>query len=402
MPADSRRMRLARSISRWLTISASAGTSFCVAMKNLEVFMRQHRHCLYRWAVEKSVGRIVPLVNLGGAAHARQGRLPSECRHHPRQPEERGVLGQAGQSARLAVPARRHQARRNPAAGDVPRARGGDRAAARPRAHPRPYPRMAALRGTREMDAPRLQERLPRPEADLVPAAHGRARLRRQAPRERASRVRCLALARLLDPARDGDRLQARRLSPGADRAAPLLAGRPPRAPAAPRSGPLVRYPMERDYQPLPIRELGANAGFRRPLQPQAPRVTAESPAAQVMTDFTRVAPATIRPQAPLAGANQFMITRGVRLLLVTDDHENVLGIITATDILSERPMRAAIDRALRRAGRQHALAVEKDGARNMVRGIFSISQIARQLGVAVPTGGEVARTFSEIESAIK
>jgi len=207
---------------------------------------------------------------------------------------------------------------------------------------------------------------------------------------------------------------------------------------------------MERDYQPLPIRELGANAGFRRPLQPQSPRVTAESPAAQVMTDLTRVAPATIRPQAPLAGANQFMITRGVRLLLVTDDHENVLGIITATDLLSERPMRAAIDRGLRRdeltvadvmttaeqveviayadiegarvghvletlrrAGRQHALAVDFDeipsrrplelpARRTMVRGIFSISQIARQLGVAVPTGGEVARTFSEIESAIK
>src|SRR5438132_9144565 len=192
---------------------------------------------------------------------------------------------------------------------------------------------------------------------------------------------------------------------------------------------------MERDYQPLPIRELGANAGFRRPLAPQSARVTPESPAMQVMTDLTRVAPATIRPQAPLAGANQFMITRGVRLLLGTDDHENVLGIIPATDILSERPMRAAIDRGLRRdeltvadvmtpaeqveviayadiegarvghvletlrrAGRQHALAVDKEGARSMVRGIFSISQIARQLGVAVPTGGEVARTFSEIE----
>src|SRR5947209_11016406 len=36
-------MRLARSISRWLTISASAGTSFCVAMKNLEVFMGPRR-----------------------------------------------------------------------------------------------------------------------------------------------------------------------------------------------------------------------------------------------------------------------------------------------------------------------------------------------------------------------
>ena len=207
---------------------------------------------------------------------------------------------------------------------------------------------------------------------------------------------------------------------------------------------------MDRDFEPLPIRELGANAGFRRPMQPQAPRVGAESPAMQVMTDLTRVAPATIRPQAPLSGANQFMITRGVRLLLVTDDHENVLGLISATDILSEKPMRAAIDRGvrrdelsvadvmtpaelieviaygdvegarvghvletLRRAGRQHALVVDYDEVpsgrpllpptrRTMVRGIFSISQIARQLGVAVPSAGEVARTFSEIESAIK
>ena len=207
---------------------------------------------------------------------------------------------------------------------------------------------------------------------------------------------------------------------------------------------------MDRDYQPLPIHELGANAGFRRPLQPQAPRVGAESPAVQVMTDLARVAPATIRPQAPLTGANQFMITRGVRLLLVIDDYENVLGLITATDVLSEKPMRVAIDRGirrdeltvadvmipaeaveviayadvegarvghvletLRRAGRQHALVVDHDeipsgrpltppGHRTMVRGIFSISQIARQLGVAVPAAGEVARTFSEIESAIK
>jgi len=67
----------------------------------------------------------------------------------------------------------------------------------------------------------------------------------------------------------------------------------------------------------------------------------------------------------------------------------------------------------LRRAGRQHALVVDFDeiparrplelpSRRPMVRGIFSLSQLARQLGVAVQTGGEVARTFSEIESAIK
>jgi hypothetical protein len=49
-------------------------------------------------------------------------------------------------------------------------------------------------------------------------------------------------------------------------------------------------------------------------------------------------------------------------------------------------PARGPLDKPLRRA---------------MVRGIFSLSQIARQLGVAVQTSGEVARTFAEIESAL-
>ena len=207
---------------------------------------------------------------------------------------------------------------------------------------------------------------------------------------------------------------------------------------------------MDREYHPLSIRELGVDAGFRRPTQPQASRVEVESPALQVMTDLARVSPATIRPQAPLVGANQFMITRGVRLLLVVDDAETVVGVITATDVLGERPMVVATGRGLRRdeltvadvmtpaeqvqvvsladvegarvghvlemlrrAGRQHALVVDFDtlpparplappAKRTMVRGIFSISQIARQLGIAVQTGGEVARTFSEIESASK
>lgn len=207
---------------------------------------------------------------------------------------------------------------------------------------------------------------------------------------------------------------------------------------------------MDRDYEALPIRELGAGAGFRRPTQAQAAKVSIESPALEVMTDLRRTTPATIRAQAPLAGANQFMITRGVRLLLVVDDRENVLGVITASDILGERPMLVATERGmrrdeltvadvmipaeqvevialpelaaarvghvletLRRAGRQHALVVDFDdipsgrpltppARRAMVRGIFSLSQIARQLGVSVATGGEVARTFSEIGAAIK
>ena len=207
---------------------------------------------------------------------------------------------------------------------------------------------------------------------------------------------------------------------------------------------------MDRQYQVLPIRELGPGAGFRSPQQPQPARVTLESPAVEVMTDLARVSPATIRPQAPLEGANQFMISRGVRLLLVVDVRDVVLGVLTATDVLGEKALRVAVERGikrseltagdlmtpaeavevialadvegarvghvletLRRAGRQHALVVEgeppgAEGAtpgqaprRARVRGIFSVSQLARQLGLLLPQAGEVARTFAEIEAAL-
>jgi len=206
---------------------------------------------------------------------------------------------------------------------------------------------------------------------------------------------------------------------------------------------------MDRQYQDLAIRELGTGAGFRRPQQPQAARVTLESPALDVMTDLARVSPATIRSQAPLEGANHFMISRGVRLLLVIDVRDTVLGVLTATDVLGEKALRVAAERGirrgeltvadlmtpaeqveviefadvegarvghvletLRRAGRQHALVVdhevvaassplERPLRRAMVRGIFSVSQLARQLGLLLPQAGEVARTFAEIEAAL-
>ena len=206
---------------------------------------------------------------------------------------------------------------------------------------------------------------------------------------------------------------------------------------------------MDRQFQPLPIRELGEGAGFRRPHQSEVARVTLESPALDVMTDLCRTSPATIRPQAPIEGARQFMISRGVRLLLVADDREMVLGVLTATDVLGEKALRVASERGmkrgeltaqdimtpasqvevialedvsgarvghvfetLRRAGRQHALVVDFDVIapkslidapvrRTMVRGILSLSQLGRQLGIALQTSGEVARTFSEIEVAL-
>lgn len=192
---------------------------------------------------------------------------------------------------------------------------------------------------------------------------------------------------------------------------------------------------MKRNYLSLPSHSLGDNAGFRRPGQQ---KVGVESPALTVMTDLTRVSPATIGPETPIEAANRFMMMRGVRLLLVVDEREDVLGVISATDILGERPMRVATGRGLRRdelvvadvmtpaervevialadidgarvghvvatlmhAGRQHALVVDSDAAgRIMVRGILSLSQVARQLGEPLQLS-EVARTFAEIEAVL-
>ncbi|MGH8748041.1 MAG: CBS domain-containing protein [Burkholderiales bacterium] len=193
---------------------------------------------------------------------------------------------------------------------------------------------------------------------------------------------------------------------------------------------------MERSFFPLPSHSLGDDAGFRRPSQP---KVGLESPALTVMTDLTRVSPATIGPEASIETANQFMMTRGVRLLLVVDERERVLGVISTTDTLGERPLRVATDRGLRRdelvvadvmtpaervevialpdvegarvghvvatlmhAGRHHALVVDSDAdsERLMVRGILALSQAARQLGEPLQLS-EVARTFAEIEAVL-
>src|SRR5258705_11172652 len=108
---------------------------------------------------------------------------------------------------------------------------------------------------------------------------------------------------------------------------------------------------MDREYDALPQRDLGTDAGVRRPTPPKVDRVTLEAPALDVMTDLTRVSAATIRPHAPLAGANHFMMTHPVPLLLVIDEErETPVGGITATDLLGERPRKASVTRGRRPA----------------------------------------------------
>lgn len=195
---------------------------------------------------------------------------------------------------------------------------------------------------------------------------------------------------------------------------------------------------MLRNYAALTSSMLRPGAGYAQPTQPVPEKVTLDAPALQVLTDFRHVTAIIILPGDTMDEAHRRMIQRGVRLLLVVDQDRKVLGLITANDILGEKPMQVIAHRSVRReellvrdimtpqerlqvlhledvraarvghivatlkaAGRQHALIVEiGDSGRQTVRGMFSATQIARQLGVTIHTS-QVARTFSEIEAML-
>jgi len=168
------------------------------------------------------------------------------------------------------------------------------------------------------------------------------------------------------------------------------------------------------------------------------PAVNADSPALLVMTDLSQLPSATITADASLEDANQSMLVRGVRALFVVGSSNDMTGLVTSVDVLGEKPVLVAQKRRSRRSdlrvadvmvpidqleamsiedvkrarvgnivatlkldGRAHAIVVGRgEDGHQAVLGIFSASQIARQLGVQIQSQ-EIARTFAEIEAVI-
>ncbi|MGH8698970.1 MAG: CBS domain-containing protein, partial [Burkholderiales bacterium] len=102
---------------------------------------------------------------------------------------------------------------------------------------------------------------------------------------------------------------------------------------------------MTLDYAALPLRPLESGARLRPATPHSGERLTLDSRALSLMTDFAIVPAATIEPHASVDDANRSMIRRGVRSLIVIDHDRRVLGIITANDVLGERPMQIALER---------------------------------------------------------
>jgi CBS domain containing-hemolysin-like protein len=191
-------------------------------------------------------------------------------------------------------------------------------------------------------------------------------------------------------------------------------------------------------FHPISLSLLSGPVGYIRPKQILPEQVTASNPAVDVMTDLGLTLAITVSPAKTVDDALQVMVHKGVRMLLVEDLQCQVMGLITASDIQGEKPMlfsresgvkhsevlvrdiMVTIDEievmdfndvshshvgdiveTLTKAGRQHALVVERvNGDQTMIRGIFSTSQISRQMGKPIEPTAK-AQTFVELESAI-
>jgi CBS domain-containing protein len=151
--------------------------------------------------------------------------------------------------------------------------------------------------------------------------------------------------------------------------------------------------------------------------------VTLTSPGLEVMTDLAQVKAATISPETTLELAEQAMIQQGVRSLFVVSNFPCVEGLLTAADLIGEKPMRLVNQRhiqrqelrvadlmtslsmldaldydelksanvsrvvaTLKKVGRTHLLVVQAatgQGAAR-IRGVISLTQVERQLGRAL------------------
>jgi CBS-domain-containing membrane protein len=190
---------------------------------------------------------------------------------------------------------------------------------------------------------------------------------------------------------------------------------------------------MHLPYHTLAAVPLARHADLLKLDDEALPALDLDSPALDVMTDLGKVSPVTVRDDECLDDAHALMVRRAIRLLFVLDPAGRLSGLLTATDVLGERPLQclreqgkrrtdllirdvmtplhrmdalslADVRRAcvgnmlatLQRLGRQHALVVERD----VVCGLFSTSQIARRLGISlhfVPA----PKTFSELCQAM-
>ena len=157
-------------------------------------------------------------------------------------------------------------------------------------------------------------------------------------------------------------------------------------------------------------------------------------PAMLVFTDFSRVHPVTITVDRTIDFALQKMKNSGVRLLMVVDKNRHLIGLISADQIMGDDPVRLAEDHKLDHSQitvgmlmqpQKHIQVLELSHLRDarvghivatlhaleqkymlvvdthMICGLFSASQVSRQLGRNILEEEMPARSLAEMVHSI-
>jgi len=190
---------------------------------------------------------------------------------------------------------------------------------------------------------------------------------------------------------------------------------------------------MANQYKNLSYNTLVRGTKIDGHMQNRLTSVSMDDPASVVMTDFSHIAPFSIELTASIDDTNAKMIACGVRLLFVLENDGSLIGLITATDILGEKPVKyiqehggkrediiakdimtphddlqalqmsdiqntcvGDIVQTMKTFDRQHILVVDKE----TILGLFSTSQIERQLDINIELSNR-ATNFADLEKAL-
>lgn len=161
-----------------------------------------------------------------------------------------------------------------------------------------------------------------------------------------------------------------------------------------------------------------------------------DDPALAVMTDFSQMPPRTVGPNEAIDDALNTMKVYGVHLLLVSNENNNIIGVVGSEDLLGELPIKISQERRIRRAHilikmvmtpldkicafDMHVLEHAKVGniivtlknlcthyaliindqnqSRQTLRGIFTTSQISKQLHMDISDATAKAKSISELQ----
>jgi hypothetical protein len=184
---------------------------------------------------------------------------------------------------------------------------------------------------------------------------------------------------------------------------------------------------MTKHYPALRFHSMPVGVTYARPQQHYPERLSLDNPAVEGMTDLRMMTALTVERTNTLAATRERLRKLGVKMLLVTDATGAVTGIVTQSDLDSDRPatiaaksgerpdellvqdimtLRGRIEvlhlhdvvtanvgqllNSLRQSGRRHALVLEpgRSGQQDdRICGIFSLTKLCALIGLDIHPG---------------